>query len=366
VRGNPASAAPDQPPLVFDSEARRSIFYLKTDIALPDRRLRELHTEAAAAIVSRLPVVERLAQGLGWPGKVTPLSVGSYHLVHRLDRCEGGPLVVRSVLDGLFAQDRSLLLERSVAEWLGDANQVVPATHAVNFRADGAPFDYAVLSLASGLPLRDLGDQALDEQLGILSEIGASLRQIHEVPASGAGLLDFDRLNGGPVGVLERWSDYITLRLEDHVVACIAAGYVDERMAERILEMFKAMNPALQERPIRLLHGDPGAHNICVDPSSLEITAYLDWEDAIAGDPLFDVAMFSSFQPHRRMPAFMAGYGLDDPLPVTEARLVALYFLRIALSKTVHRLRFGVKDKPDRAPGHHRIYRGIDELERFF
>ena len=365
MTADPASIGPDQPPLVLDTQARRSIFYLKTDIALSDSRLRELQAEAAAALISRQPEVERLATQLGWPGTATPLAAGSYHLVHRLDRRNGSPLAVRSVIDGLFVQDRGLLLERSTAEWLSNTNHLVPATHAVGFRADGAPFDYAVLSLASGLPLRDLGDPVLDEQPGILSAIGARLLQIHAVPASGAGLIDFDRLTGGPVGVLERWSDYITLRLEDHITACIAANYVDERLAQRIREMFKAMGPALDQRPIRLLHGDPGTHNVCIDPESRELTAFLDWEDALAGDPLFDVAMFSTFQPPRRMPPFMAGYGFGQ-LPVAEARLIALYFLRIALSKTVHRLRFGVRDKPGRAPGHHRIYRGVDELERLF
>jgi len=354
---------PDQPPLVLDTEARRSIFYLKTDIALPDRRLRGLQAEAASALISRQPTVERLAAQLGWPGAVTPLAVGSFHLVHRLDRHNGGPLVVRSVIDGLFVEDRGLLLERSAVEWLADADYLIPATHAVSFRADGAPFDYAVLSLAAGVPLRDLGDPFLDAQPAVLAAIGASLRQIHVVPARGAGLIDCDRLNGGPVGVLERWSDYITLRLEDHIAACVTARYVDERLAERIWDIFRVMGPALDQRPVCLLHGDPGIHNICVDPESGEVTAFLDWEDSVAGDPLFDVAMFSTFQPLRRMPPFMAGYGLGE-LSVAEARLIALYFLRIAISKTVHRLRFGVTDKPDRPPGHHRIYRGVDELER--
>ena len=66
------------------------------------------------------------------------------------------------------------------------------------------------------------------------------------------------------------------------------------------------------------------------------MTALLDWEDALVGDPLFDVAMVSTFHPPRRLAAFMAGYGLTAPSR-DEQRLIAAYFLRVALSKTVHR-----------------------------
>ena len=114
---------------------------------------------------------------------------------------------------------------------------------------------------------------------------------------------------------------------------------------------------------MRLLHGDPGTHNICVDPQRRRVTLLLDWEDALVGDPLFDVAMVSSFQPARRMASFLSGYGLETPSR-EEQVLIALYFLRIALSKTVHRVRFAIVDKPGRTPGHHRIYRGVEELER--
>lgn len=348
---------------MLEMTERRSTFYMKTDIQLADARLRNLHSEAASALVARQPVVEQLARQLGLAGVVTPLAAGSYHVVHRLDRDQGPSLVVRSAIDGLFAEDRSLLIERGVAAWLKAEAHLVPQTHAVGFRGQGAPFDYAVLSIASGSCVRDLGDSILDDDPRVLPAIGASLRRVHAVEAAGAGLLDCEELGKRPKGVLARWPDYITLRLDDHIAACLAAGYLDQPLATRIAELFSVMNPMLERRPMRLLHGDPGIHNICIDPESAEITAWLDWEDALAGDPLFDVAMFSTFQPPRRMPAFLSGYGLAEP-SATQARLLALYFLRIALSKTVHRLRFGVADRPDRTPGHHRIYRGVDELER--
>jgi aminoglycoside phosphotransferase (APT) family kinase protein len=153
------------------------------------------------------------------------------------------------------------------------------------------------------------------------------------------------------------------LNLERHLDACQRAGYIDATLAARIVRQFDLAQPLLQNRPMRLLHGDPGTHNVVVDLKTKRVTALIDWEDTLVGDPLFEIAMVSSFQPVRRMAAFMTGYGLERP-SIEDNRLIALYFLRIALCKTVHRLRFDISDRPGRIPGHHRIYRGVDELER--
>jgi aminoglycoside phosphotransferase (APT) family kinase protein len=202
----------------------------------------------------------------------------------------------------------------------------------------------------------------LDREPACLAGAGRALSCVHTIKGEGAGLLDTE-MASTPRGIHRRWEDYVHLLLDEHLDRCIEAGFVDNPLAEEIRELFQAMRPALANRPMRLLHGDLGIHNIVVDPASKDVTALLDWEDALVGDPLFDIAMVSSFHPERRLPAFLQGYGLAQPNP-DERRLVALYFLRIALSKTVHRLRFGVRDLAGRTPGHHRIYRGVSELRQ--
>ena len=195
--------------------------------------------------------------------------------------------------------------------------------------------------------------------------MGEVLRAVHAVEGEGAGPIDCnaDDQPGALRGMHAHWRDYITLRLEDHVRICTDAALVDARIADRILNRFEGLDSLLRERPMRLLHGDPGIHNFCADPASGRITALLDWEDVLVGDPLFEVAMVATFQPERRMPAFLAGYGLAEP-DTSEQLLTALYFLRIALSKTVHRLRFGIQDRPDRTAAHLRIQQGLDRIER--
>jgi aminoglycoside phosphotransferase (APT) family kinase protein len=353
-----------EPVIDWSVPARRGIFYLKTDPPFTNETLHGLRARAEREAMQRTAIVEKLAGAAGFPGKAELCAVGTYHIVHRLLRTDASPLMVRNAVGGIFTEDRSLLMDGWARAWLGAGGQeqLVPRTMTVRFEGDGAPFDFSVVDEARGVLLRD---EMLDDDPAILRAIGAALRTVHDVAGDGAGLLDlsFRAATASPQGVHARWNDFIMLNLEAHVALCRAAGLVDAAMVDKIEALFRTVHRAFEGRPMRLLHGDPGTHNIAIDRAGGTVTALLDWEDALVGDPLFDVAMWSTFHPPRRLPGFMAGYGLEKPAD-DEQRLIAAYFLRIALSKTVHRFRFGIADRPGRTPGHQRIHRGVDELER--
>ena len=342
-------------------EQRRTIFYLKTDLPVADRRLRELAAEAERELTARTPLVAGLVEELGFAGTVSPLARGSFHVVHRVAQPDGRSLVVRSTLSGLFADDHGVAAEAHVRRWLAGSgvSELVPAVHATGWHSRGAPFDFAVQAYVAQPSIAVQGDALLDENANLLAGMGEVLRSVHAVEGEGAGPVDFgcDDNASALRGMHAHWRDYITLRLQDHVRICTDAALIDARVADRILNRFELLDASLQDRPMRLLHGDPGIHNFCADPASGRITALLDWEDVLVGDPLFEVAMVATFQPERRMPAFLAGYGMAEP-DTSEQMLTALYFLRIALSKTVHRLRFGIKDRPDRMAAHCKSIRG--------
>ena len=352
-------------PLVLDRSERRSIFYLKTDVKLRD--LQSLRARAECALRERTSVIAGLAAEFGYATHAEPIAAGSYHVVHKIGSAKTGLAVVRSTLSGVFAEDRSLLAESFARHWLSGCGQGdrVPRTYAVRFIKDGAPFDFAVSEFVTSPCLRDLGDSILDEEPHWLFALGRVLRDTHVVEGSGAGLLDtdYDEPPKAPIGVHYAWGDYMFLNLKAHVQTCRDAALIDAALAAHIMHLSEAMRPALDNRPMRLLHGDPGTHNVCVSLTTKQVVSLLDWEDSLVGDPLFDVAMAATFQPPRRSPPLMDGYGLGAA-SVEERRLLAFYFLRISLSKTVHRFRFGIPDQPGRTPGHHRIFRGVEELGR--
>jgi hypothetical protein len=81
------------------------------------------------------------------------------------------------------------------------------------------------------------------------------------------------------------------------------------------------------------------------------------------GDPLFDLAGCALFHPERRWPALFGGYFGRPDLPADRHGAFWRYALRLALARTVMRLRFGVADLPGRAPAAARIARALQALE---
>src|SRR5262249_47268553 len=149
-------------------------------------------------------------------------------------------------------------------------------------------------------------------------------------------------------GMFDSWRDYVLLNLDQHLQACenIAAIRPSER--RRIQSAFAALDPLFSSVLPALLHGDLGNHNVFAQGGA--ITALLDWEDCLSGDPLFDIAFWATFHPDARHESFFEGYRSERSLPADFELRFWLYYLRVALSKTVHRHRFGYADQPGRPP----------------
>jgi Ser/Thr protein kinase RdoA (MazF antagonist) len=111
-----------------------------------------------------------------------------------------------------------------------------------------------------------------------------------------------------------------------------------------------------------LLHGDLGSHNVLTDGDRL--LGLIDWEDALSGDPVYDLAFWATFHLPERHAAFLAGYRELRPLPDDFPVRFWLYFVRILLAKAVHRRRFGYPDRPDRPTAAHRIRDALANLVR--
>jgi hygromycin-B 4-O-kinase len=185
------------------------------------------------------------------------------------------------------------------------------------------------------------------------------LARLHRVRGTGYGPLSAAKLPQ-LAGIHAQWDEYLRVRLAEHVRQCEAIGAIDAAEGSEIHARFAAMAADLRAPPSALLHGDPGPHNFIVDARGLR--GVIDWEDALLGDPLFDLASLATFQPERRHAAIVSAYGVELARGSAARQRFWLYFLRIALAKTVHRHRFGYTDRPGRAPAARRIALALGRL----
>lgn len=335
------------------------MFLAKADLPLPDELLRRLRTldpmadgltpEVAAGAAAR-------ATGCDIAGVEPAPAAGTFHQVY-VARLKGQETQVVVRLGRLWREGTDWGMHAdAMATKVAAAQGIACAkTLAVDISRRDAPVDAQVLERAPGQCLRELDadDAAIAPHLVALAR---TLRQIHQIQGEGFGFLDI-RAEGEMKlrGIHTSWAHHVLNRVDEHVEACHAAGLINAGEVAMIRGTFAGSRDSLDASAAQLLHGDCGNHNVFTGDGHGPVL--IDWEDALLGDPFYDLAMWATFHPERRWPAFFEAYGQDWNTP-----RFWLLFLRIALAKTVHRLRFGYTDAPGRPPASLRIQRALTAL----
>lgn len=325
------------PPGALDDYAstRGDTFYPKADNAFcpaPEPTLADMAEAARVAL-----------------GHVGPLTIrrldtqGTFHRLYALDRGQGEDAVLR--LHVQAGRAGAMLL----GPWLDGLGLPVCRQLTCDLSRTLLPLDFEIVAMGCGQTLSTVdGDEPA--MVMALTELGRAVARVHGVGVEGYGWLDPRR----PGHALDKtWDDFLRRRLEEHARVCRDIGAVDSFEVSVIERLFG--RPSGFVGPGVLLHGDLGSHNVLWEQG--RITALLDFEDAIAGDPVFDLASWATFHPEHRHGAFLTGYG---NLP--DRRRFWLYFLRVALAKTVVRNRFGITDRPGRPPAARRIQLALERL----
>lgn len=344
-------------------DERASMFLVKADLGRPDMELRKLRAPSNPAAITSL--ARAAAQGLLGRAieSVAPTAhSATFHdvaIVTFADSLTPSRAVVRLTRRPEWGTDTGLMLESILSPALAKAGVNVPGILAMDMSRTIVSTDVQIQTVAPGESLRELDHD--DARIGAwLPALARTLYRLGTVPVRGAGPLDFSATDG-LVGLHANWVDYLTLRLAEHADKSLAAGLIDRVERKRIDQAFDRMQPLASTRTMGLVHGDPGNHNVFVAEEELTL---IDWEDALAADPLMDLANWATFHPERRWPSFFASIADTGPesSKAEERALFWLYFLRLALAKTVHRLRFGTPDAPGRPPASRRIQRALAAL----
>ena len=349
--------------VAFDSE-RAAAFLEKADAVLPDACLAGLRDAADIdlGVDERLLRESAAAFALAVPPRRARVQ-GTFHRLFDAPSVSGEAGLLRIAALGGERWASLMELEARLAAMLRAAGLPIPACES---RELGAGSGTRGVQLVSRVPGNSLAELDADEarMLEALGWVGRFLAELHRLGGTGAGPLSLSALQAHPpslAGVHASWDQYVLLRLEEHVVDCERAGDLAPGESARVRACFAQARGELAGITGALLHGDPGNHNFIVGDEG--IRGVIDWEDALLGDPLFDLASLCTFHPERRHEAIFAAYGAQVRPGTLAFERFWLYFLRIALAKTVHRRRFGYTDRPGRAPAARRIQLALARLE---
>jgi aminoglycoside phosphotransferase (APT) family kinase protein len=364
--GLPLSNSPE---LEEFGRKKRPVFYLKADIDIPDEVLCSLGKKRDREMDSLIPTISRECKKVFGkdPASVTPLrGVGTFHWLYNVQLPGEKSYVFRAGVTEVPYHEFHFTIDPWIMEKLKERGLPALEIVSVDLSRRLCSFDYAIMQKARGNPLNNFGD---DNNLykNLTSELGCIVAKIHSLPCTGFGLIDIKNLlkRKTAKGVFSSWKEYIALNLKGHIKTCLDIGAINPKEATRIEDVFEDTTPLLEDFVRCLLHGDLGAPNIFSD--GRVISAVLDWEDCLIGDPVFDIALWGTFYINNsedRLKAFIEGYETGRALPSDFELRYWLYYLRVALSKTVHRHRFRYPDPVGGPPASHRIQKSLSKVEK--
>jgi aminoglycoside phosphotransferase (APT) family kinase protein len=317
---------------------------------MPPRRRLTLDVDLAAAreILRRFDIPS------------TPVGIGRLHggstEVYRIDLAgEAAPLVLKIYPD---EPDWRPAKERLVGGWLLDALDV-PTPRSLGLDASRAllPLRFALMTTLPGAPVRSwMTGETLD---GVYRQMGALLRQMHAIAMPGYGYIRSD----GVERPLASNLDYMTQAFASAFRRFRDAG-ADADLASR-LEALAAtrMDLAVSTGPV-LCHDDLHQGNVLVErrrDGELAVSGLIDFGNARAADPLFDLAkalFCSSHEDPRAGAPLLQGYGdLDHPDP--EA---ALWFYTLHHRVSMWAWLIGLGQSPDAPDGPGGLLRDLREM----
>ncbi len=217
----------------------------------------------------------------------------------------------------------------------------VPQVLACDCSRTDAPFAWQVLEY---VPFPDLNQHHKQGALALepLAErIGEAVARWQEAPVSGYGPFSAEaaRATGRLVGLQPSYSHYLFLNLDKHLTFLTERGFFTPRQAASVLEAISRHQEVIGLPQGCLVHKDLALWNILGSPS--HVAAFIDWDDAISGDPMDDLSLLACFHNAPVLERALAGYSRVRPLPEHHLTRLWLGLLRNMVVKAVIRVGAG-------------------------
>lgn len=227
---------------------------------------------------------------------VTAIGQGNRSRVYRITLREGGARVLRITPKGSGRVER----ERQVRAILNNDPRV-PTVHEVLVR------DHPLTASCDAVLMRELPGETLHAALharpdataiSLWRQFGEGLASLHTREVPGFGLLD-----GRGRGMYSSWRDAMQAAAAQALRDARSTHLAD--LCDAASARLDALAPALDAVTAgRLLHGDPQPLNVLT--LGERITAWIDFEYASAGDPLYELAFVASLFEHDATNPFRA------------------------------------------------------------
>jgi aminoglycoside phosphotransferase (APT) family kinase protein len=202
------------------------------------------------------------------------------------------------------------------------------------------PFAWQALERINALDLNQWRKQGRLDMPRIAFDIGAAVARWQQLTYP-----DYGPLDATLRGYHARYADYFQLRLDDHLQFLMTHGFLTASQGCQVADEIEKHRDLLEPATGCLVHKDLALWNILGSES--KIAAFIDFDDAISGDPMDDLSLLACFHDAPFLKRAFEGYQSLRPLPLEYRRRFWLHLLRNMIVKAVIRVGAGYFDRKD-------------------
>lgn len=337
--------------------SRRNIYYWKCDRPAAFHGT-QTRGESNAEIEHQLR--EELCRFFDTKNVVLSLGAGQGNHLTWNAEVDGKAMFVR--VENGPEKDGHLAVESAVLDRVRDVGIVTPQVFGCDATRSRVPFAWQSLERIPAPDLNHWFKHGTLEVPRIAFEIGQVVAKWQAITFDGFGILEWSapakprsessvrneglatpKPHRGLCGPHSSYADYFHLRLEEHLHFLAKRGFLantDEILAE--IENHRALLDLPQGC---LVHKDLALWNIL--GTCDQISAFIDFDDAISGDPMDDLSLLACFHDASFLQRAFEGYQSMRALPEYHLRRFWLYLLRNMIVKAVIRVGAGYFDRDD-------------------
>lgn len=252
---------------------------------------------------------------------------------------DGAPVFLR--IENGPEGDGYLEMESAILCEVAKTGVPVPRVLGCDASRTRVPFAWQALER---IPFSDLNHWqkagALDAD-AIAFVIGENVAKWQGISPAGFGPFNLEawREGRGLRGWHGGYADYFRLRLSAHLDFLVAGSFFTVGRADEIIKVIDENAVLLEIGQGVLVHKDLALWNVLGPPD--RIAAFIDFDDAISGDPMDDLSLLACFHDGAFLERAVVGYTTVRSLPDEWRRRFWLHLLRNMIVKAVIRVGAG-------------------------
>ncbi|MSU49452.1 MAG: aminoglycoside phosphotransferase family protein [Opitutus sp.] len=238
-------------------------------------------------------------------------------------------------------QDDYMTVESEVMARLRALGVPTPRLFATEATRRAVPFAWQIMELVAEPDLNRSFKAGTLETDRVAEQLGRLIATWQAVPVEGFGPFDVGRLRTDRTlhGLHSSYAGYFFIRLDAHLAFLVEREFLAPARAAEIRAGIESHRSLLDLQRGCLVHKDIALWNVLGTEN--KITAVIDWDDCIAGDPMDDLALLACFHDGAFLRRAFTGYAAVRPLPVDHVARFWLHLLRNMIFKAVIRVGAG-------------------------